>query len=79
MNRVCSQHSIITFRNQYGIERRANKDCIAAELRTPDTGIIIPEVREVYNKFTINYEAYFLSYYVFDFYGIEYIFLKSNL
>ena len=34
----------LDFRNQYGIERKTSKDNIAAELQTPDTGIIIPEV-----------------------------------
>ncbi|XP_065052654.1 E3 ubiquitin-protein ligase TRIM71-like isoform X3 [Rhopilema esculentum] len=49
----------LAVRNQFGIERRASKDSITAELRTPDTGIIIPEIKEKSDgTFSMSYRTY---------------------
>jgi len=49
----------LVVKNQYGIDRRSSKECITAELRTPDTGIIIPEIKERSDgSFGMTYRTY---------------------
>eukprot|EP00794_Sanderia_malayensis_P003639 gene3639-4155_t len=46
-------------KNQYGIERRSSKDSITAELRTPESGVIIPEIKEKADgAFSVSYRTY---------------------